>query len=81
MWERTKKLAILKQLQLYCETKYLKSIGMPFPRVPAPLHTWLHFSSEAQSANAFVQSSFAPRPRQSHQCTLWGVLPCWEPLL
>jgi len=44
MWERTKKLAILKQLQIYFKAKYEKGIGTPFPRVPAPLHPWLHFS-------------------------------------
>jgi len=33
----TKKLVILKQLRTHFKAKHEKSVGMPFPRVPAPL--------------------------------------------
>jgi len=35
--ERTKKLAVLKQLQTFFKAKHEKGVGTPFPRVPAPL--------------------------------------------
>jgi len=40
VWERTQKIAILKQLQTHFKAKREKGVGMPFPRVPAPLHPW-----------------------------------------
>jgi len=42
VWERIQKIAILKQLQTHFEAKREKGVGTPFPRVPAPLHPWLH---------------------------------------
>jgi len=36
----SRKLAILKQLQIKFKAKHGKGVGTPFPRVPAPLHPW-----------------------------------------
>jgi len=38
VWERTKNLANLKQLQTHFKTKLEKGVGTQFHRVPAPLH-------------------------------------------
>jgi len=38
VWERTQKQPFLKQLQTHFIAKLAKGVGMPFPRVPAPLH-------------------------------------------
>jgi len=41
MGTHPKKLAILGQLRTHFKPKHEKSVGTPFPPVPAPLHPWL----------------------------------------
>jgi len=41
MRERTKKMAILKQLHTHFKAKRQKGVGTPFPRIPAPPHPCL----------------------------------------
>jgi len=43
VWERIKRIAILKQLPTHFKEKREKGAGTPFPRVPAPLHPCLLF--------------------------------------
>jgi len=38
VWERTQKIAILKQLRTHFKAKHKKGVGTLFPRVSAPLH-------------------------------------------
>jgi len=38
VWERTKKLAISKQLQTHFKAKLEKGLGTSFPRILAPIH-------------------------------------------
>jgi len=42
VWERSQKLALLKQLQTHFKAKHGKGVGTPLPRVPAPLHPCMY---------------------------------------
>jgi len=56
------RIAILKQLQTHFITKREKGVGTPFPRVPAPLHSWvwplLRLVSVAQRNRPLIMLSF-----------------------
>jgi len=41
VWERTQKTSHCPLLQTRVKVKREKCVGMPFPRVPAPLQPWL----------------------------------------
>jgi len=41
VWERIQKIAVSKQLQSHFKAKREKGVGIPFPHVPAPLHSWV----------------------------------------
>jgi len=46
VWERTQKIAISKQLRTHFKAKRKKGVGVPFPRVPAPLHPWMEVNQQ-----------------------------------
>jgi len=54
MWKRTKKLAILKQLQTHFTVIPENDVGTPFPRVPAPLYPCLPYIENYSKSHCFT---------------------------
>jgi len=57
LWERTRKIAILKQLRTHFEAKCEKCVDTPFPRVPAPEHPCLYTRKVFLFTNAKLMES------------------------